>query len=155
MLCTARDALILEKLTFRVPRSYTEWKWNITIINMLSTERYLDKNITKYYESSGKVHRLKIRVSFKKEMTFQLVLDDTTWSQKFGNIIFARGIYKAEEDTKLERKKFDNQWHTRTYVVKYAPPPHTHRRHREDYELIGLGGSWVWVRLMKLLAKSM
>lgn len=43
MLCIAREALILKKLTFRVPRTYTERRWNVTIINMVSPERYLDK----------------------------------------------------------------------------------------------------------------
>lgn len=70
MLCTARDALILEKLTFRVPRSYTEWRWNITIIDMLSTERYLDKILQNIMRVQVKYIGWKLESALKKKWHF-------------------------------------------------------------------------------------
>ena len=67
------------------------------MINILSSERDLEKILTEFRESSYIASSCEGKqAASKKKLHFQFVLEGTTWWQEWEKIIFARGIIFIE-----------------------------------------------------------
>ena len=91
------------EFSIRIPKICTGKKLNM--VSILSSERSLEKILYEFRESTRKLLVVKeIRGCFKKEMPFQLVLEDSSSQQNWGKIVFAR-----KQFTDKIRRKVENQ----------------------------------------------
>lgn len=137
MFVTPRDASILKGLSVRASNMYQRHvpkkKLDINMINILSSERDLEKVLREFKESTQLAPGCE---GNQKLLQRRNGISISSWRYKLMTKMRKDHFCQRNDlRTKLERKNTENQRCARNDAFKYV---HTHRGHRGDSGLIGL-----------------